>query len=137
MTRYSRYGRRRQKAPTQCGSIWSRARFFSGPLTGQLDTSLFYPPPGIDHLLFDLTIVKRYDHPDQTPAGFADIGVTIFGVAQIGGAAIQAQTGGTSQLPIGSLEPGTYPNMRINLINSATTMILQPGPTTTPSATGQ
>ncbi len=50
---------------------------FVGALTGNLDPA-FGNPPGVDHILFDLTIAPG----EEFTGGFGIIGVTIFGASQ-------------------------------------------------------
>ena len=85
---------------------------FVGALTGSLPPAIG-DPPGLDHVLFDLTLTEPFPDP-----GFAVIGVMIFGVAQ-DGTAVQIQTGPSVdpelEFPIGALEPGTYRDIRIDM----------------------
>jgi hypothetical protein len=98
---------------------------FAGALTSTIDPSIYGNPPGLDHVLFDLTIVQRFDIPNPTPPpdrlGFARIGVYAFGASQPDGGgnqffdkAILADIQ-NDEVSIGNLEPGTYPDMRIDM----------------------
>jgi hypothetical protein len=90
-------------------------------------------PPGVNYVLFDMTIVDPY------AGGFADIGVTVFGHAlnAPGGAQFghQVQFGDTEA--IAGKAPGTYLDRRIDLTNSvgpyrageSFNAIFGPGPT--------
>jgi hypothetical protein len=66
-------------------------------------------PPGIDHVLFDATVV------DQFAGNFADVGVTVFGCDQIGNCGLQRQF--ISQVSV-DRPPGTYTDLRIDLTDS-------------------
>ena len=90
---------------------------FVGALTGNIDPNIIGDPPGLDHVLFDLTITQQFT------GAFAVIGVTVFGASQPGPEqqfGLQAQFRGdpvgTDEKHIDGLAPGTYPNMRIDLI---------------------
>ncbi|HEY4234693.1 MAG TPA: PEP-CTERM sorting domain-containing protein [Lacipirellulaceae bacterium] len=87
---------------------------FTGALTSTIDTNVINNPPGIDHVLFDLTIAPG----DQFTGSFARIGISVFGaVGQSFG--LQAQfrgvPAGQEEPHIDGLAPGTYKDMRINL----------------------
>jgi hypothetical protein len=71
-------------------------------------------PPGVNYVLFDMTIVDPY------AGGFADIGVTVFGHAlnAPGGAQFGHQVQFGDVEAIGGKAPGTYPDVRIDLSNS-------------------
>ena len=68
-------------------------------------------PPGVTHVLFDLTIVDPYTDT------FADLGVTIFGHAlnAPGGATFGNQVQFADTLPMAPLGAGTHLNQRIDL----------------------
>jgi hypothetical protein len=100
---------------------------FVGAATTTLDTTtlgntaIVGDPPGLDHVTFDLTVTQRFGKrinplaPDPF-SGFVSIGVTVFGVNQAGqprDAQIDYNLG--KEFSAGSLEPGTYPNVRIDL----------------------
>jgi hypothetical protein len=90
-------------------------------------------PPGVSHVLFDMTIVDAYT------GGFADIGVTVFGHAlnAPGGAQFGHQTQYADVEPIAGKAPGTYANLQIDLSQSlgpyrageSFNQIFGPGPT--------
>jgi hypothetical protein len=98
---------------------------FAGALTSTIDPSIYGNPPGLDHVLFDLTIVQRFDilNPNPPPdrLGFARIGVFAFGATQPDGGGMQifdkAQLANVAEdeVPIGNLEPGTYRDLRIDM----------------------
>jgi hypothetical protein len=94
---------------------------FEGAVGSTLDPAIFGDPPGLDHVHFDLTITQRFNHPTETPPGFAAIGVIVFGVTQPdfpgGQQSAQAQLAklAEDEISIGSLEPGTYRDVRIDL----------------------
>jgi hypothetical protein len=84
---------------------------FVGAITGNLPPAIG-DPPGVDYVLFDLTI-----QPNDVFAGaFAVMGVTIWGCDQSGGCGIQTQF--MDEEAIGALPAGTHRDLRINL-NSA------------------
>jgi hypothetical protein len=99
---------------------------FVGAVTGTLDTTtlgntaIVGDPPGLDHVTFDLTVPQRFGAridplaPDPFN-GFVSIGVTVFGVNQAGDSRDTQIDYQTRELKVGSLEPGTYRNLRIEL----------------------
>src|SRR4051812_21759357 len=87
---------------------------FVGALTGVVNP-LIGDPPGVNSILFDMTI----NQGDAFPGSFALVGVTIFGASQPGPGqqfGLQAQFADFEQ--IGGKAPGTY-TVQIDL-NSAT-----------------
>jgi hypothetical protein len=91
---------------------------FVGALTTQVDHVILGDPPGVDHVLFDLTITEPFGPPAPDPPGFAVIGVSIFGHG--GGmfglhVQFQGDPVGSSEQHIEGLEPGTYRDLRIDL----------------------
>jgi hypothetical protein len=90
-----------------------------GTFVGALSTSLLPEigdPPGIDHVLFDLTITEPFGpQPPPDPAPFAVVGISMFGhgAGQFG---LQTQFADTE--PIDGKEPGTYRDIRIDLDQS-------------------
>jgi hypothetical protein len=88
-----------------------------GSFVGALSTLVtdILNPPGIDHVLFDLTITEPFGPPPPDPAGFAVIGITMFGHAG-GQFGLQAQFADTE--PIDGKVPGTYRDIRIDLDES-------------------
>ena len=99
---------------------------FVGAVTGTLDTTtlgntaIVGDPPGLDHVTFDLTVPQRFGArinplaPDPFN-GFVSIGVTVFGVNQAGQPRDTQIDYTTRELRVGSLEPGTYRDLRIEL----------------------
>jgi hypothetical protein len=84
---------------------------FVGGLTGNLAPSIG-DPPGVDHILFDMTIVDPY-----AGNGFAVVGVSIFGCTQ-GGVSCGNQFQFADFEHIGGKAAGTYTDIRIDLDNS-------------------
>ena len=68
-------------------------------------------PPGVTHVLFDLTVTDTYADT------FANMGVTLFGHAlnAPGGAQFGHQVQFLDEYPIAGLAPGTYTDQRIDL----------------------
>jgi hypothetical protein len=71
-------------------------------------------PPGLDHVLFDLTFTEPFPE-----ASFAVVGVMVFGVDQ-NGFPVQLQTGPSSdneelEWHIDGREPGTYTDIRMDM----------------------
>lgn len=106
---------------------------FVGARTETVVPATLNDPPGVDYILFDMTIVDAY------AGGFADIGVTVFGHAlnAPGGAQFGHQVQFADTEPIAGKAPGTYTNLRINLNQSvgpyrageSFNQIFGPGPT--------
>jgi hypothetical protein len=84
---------------------------FVGARTETLVPPLLNDPPGVSHILFDLTIVDPYLDT------FADIGVTLFGHAlnAPGGAQFGHQVQFANQHPMAGLAAGTHQDQRIDL----------------------
>lgn len=80
--------------------------FFAGVLTGQLDAAI-NDPPGVEFVLFDLTIPDAFVGP-----GFARAGITIFASHPEFGA-LQAQFM-ANEVPLDNLPAGTH-QIRINV----------------------
>ncbi len=99
---------------------------FVGAATGTLDTTtlgntaIVGDPPGLDHVTFDLTVTQRFGAridplaPDPFD-GFVSIGVTVFGKNQAGDLRDTQIDYATRELRVGSLAPGTYRDLRIEL----------------------
>jgi hypothetical protein len=99
---------------------------FVGAATGTLDTTtlgntaIVGDPPGLDHVTFDLTVPQRFGArinplaPDPFN-GFVSIGVTVFGKNQAGDLRDTQIDYTTRELRVGSLAPGTYRDLRIEL----------------------
>jgi hypothetical protein len=85
---------------------------FSGMLTELLPEGLG-DPPGIDYILFDLTLTEVI-----APEAFVDIGVIMFGRSQPGPGEFFAQAQFDDFEQIGNLEVGTHTNLRIDLDSS-------------------
>jgi hypothetical protein len=68
-------------------------------------------PPGVTHILFDVTIPQTYSD------AFADIGVTVFGNAlnAAGGAQFGLQVQFADEVELAGLAPGTYTDRQITL----------------------
>lgn len=81
---------------------------FAGVLTSTLPEAIG-DPPGVEYVLFDLTIPAPFGAQD----GFARIGVTIFGSNPGLGAGLQAQFQ-NNEVSLGDLPAGTH-KIRINL----------------------
>jgi hypothetical protein len=90
---------------------------FVGARTETLIPPTLGNPPGVNSVLFDMTIVDAY------AGGFADIGVTVFGHALNPGG--PGTFGNSVQFadtePIAGKAPGTYTNLSISLSNSVGT----------------
>jgi hypothetical protein len=100
---------------------------FVGALTQTIDTTtigntaIVGDPPGLNYVLFDLTVTKQFGartDPQASDAfsGFVSIGITIFGTDQAG----QEVNGQIAyfdgkEFSAGSLTPGTYHDCRIDL----------------------
>jgi hypothetical protein len=84
---------------------------FVGARTESLIPPTLGNPPGVNYVLFDMTIV------DAFAGGFADIGVTVFG-HDIPGGTFGNVVQFVDTEAIGGKAPGTYPNVRIDLNNS-------------------
>ena len=90
---------------------------FVGALTGNLDPAIGNPP-GVDHILFDLTIAAG----QEFTGGFGVVGVTIFGASQPdfpGGQQFGLQTQFSDLEHIEGKAAGTYNDIQIDL-DSAT-----------------
>jgi hypothetical protein len=85
--------------------------FFAGVLTSLLHEAI-EDPPGVDFVLFDLTIPNAFVGP-----GFARTSITIFGSHPDLGAGIQAQFL-ANEVPLDNLPAGTH-QIRINLTSAA------------------
>jgi hypothetical protein len=81
---------------------------FVGGITGNLPAAIG-DPPGVDFVLFDLTIGPN----DVFPGTFANMGVTIWGCDQSGGCGNQAQF--MDEEAIAGKAAGTYSDIRIDL----------------------
>lgn len=81
---------------------------FVGALTGTL-TPNFGDPPGMDAIVFDLTITQEFPN---NPGDFVDAGITVFGASQPDYPGGQLQGLGVQflnyQVPLGDLEVGTH-----------------------------
>jgi hypothetical protein len=84
---------------------------FVGARTESVIPLTLNDPPGVTHVLFDLTIPATYTDT------FADLGVTVFGHAlnAPGGAQFGHQVQFADQYEMAGLAPGTYLDQRINL----------------------
>jgi hypothetical protein len=90
------------------------ASSFSGARTESVIPPTLNDPPGVDHVLFDLTITSAYT------GGFADIGVTVFGhqLNAPGGPVFGHQVQFADTESIALLTVGTHSNIRIDLNQS-------------------
>jgi hypothetical protein len=84
---------------------------FVGARTETLIPATLGNPPGVNYVLFDMTIVDPY------AGGFADIGVTVFGHDVPGGSFGNAVQFSDVEAIAGKA-PGTYTDVRIDLSNS-------------------
>src|SRR5205814_6062201 len=66
-------------------------------------------PPGIDHVLFDVTIT------DQFTGNFSNMGVIVFGCTQTNDCTLKRQYVDEENI---KLAPGTYKDLRIDLLFS-------------------
>ena len=84
---------------------------FVGARTETVIPATLNDPPGVNYVLFDLTISETYSDT------FADLGVTVFGHAlnAPGGAEFGHQVQFADQYPMAGLTPGTYTDQRIDL----------------------
>jgi hypothetical protein len=83
---------------------------FVGARTETVVPAALNDPPGVEYVLFDLTLTETY------PDTFADIGVTVFGHALNGAVQVFGhQVQFADQLPVAGLAPGTYLDQRIDL----------------------
>jgi hypothetical protein len=84
---------------------------FVGARTETLIPEALNDPPGVTHILFDLTVTSTYTDT------FADIGVTVFGHAlnAAGGAQFGHQVQFADEVELAGLAPGTYTDRRIDL----------------------
>jgi hypothetical protein len=83
---------------------------FVGARTESVVPAALNDPPGVAHVLFDLTLTEAYADT------FADLGVTVFGhqlnaTPQVFGQQVQF----ADQYPMAGKAPGTYLNQRIDL----------------------
>jgi hypothetical protein len=87
---------------------------FVGARTETVIPMTLNDPPGVEYVLFDLTMTSTYTDT------FADIGVTVFGHAlnAPGGAQFGLQVQFQDQLPVAGLAPATYLDQRIDLDSS-------------------
>jgi hypothetical protein len=81
---------------------------FVGGITSNLPAAIG-DPPGVDFVLFDMTIGPN----EVFPGAFANMGVTIWGCDQGGGCGNQAQF--MDEEAIAGKAAGTYSNVRIDL----------------------
>jgi hypothetical protein len=86
---------------------------FVGAATDQLHPAIG-DPPGLDHVLFDLTFTEPFPE-----ASFAVVGIMVFGVDQ-NGFDVQLQTGPSLdneelEWHIDGREPGTYTDIRMDM----------------------
>jgi hypothetical protein len=92
---------------------------FVGALNGTINPApggaSIFDPPGVDFILFDLTIAPGQEFPPG--GGFAVVGVTIFGCTQGGACGNQAQFNDIEH--IDGKVAGLYPNVRIDLNSAA------------------
>jgi hypothetical protein len=84
---------------------------FVGARTETVIPSALNDPPGVEYVLFDLTLTETYSDT------FADIGVTVFGHALNagGGPEFGHQVQFADELALAGLAPGTYLDQRIDL----------------------
>ena len=89
---------------------------FVGALTTVINpapgSAVIGDPPGIDHVLFDLTI----DSGQEFTGGFSVIGVTVFGMNQAGAFGFQRQYRDIEHVE--GKAAGTYHDLRIDLTDS-------------------
>lgn len=98
---------------------------FVGALTGNVPSSIG-DPPGLEYVLFDLTIPQG----GEFTGSFALIGVTIFGASQPGPGqqfGLQAQFADFEQ--IGGKAAGTYKDIRIDLTSATHPLTFATGQT--------
>jgi hypothetical protein len=88
---------------------------FAGARTETVIPPTLNDPPGVSHVLFDMTLTGTYT------GTFADIGVTVFGHAlnAPGGPQFGHTVQFTNTVSIAALPVGTHSNLRINLDQSA------------------
>jgi hypothetical protein len=94
---------------------------FSGMLTELLPDGLG-DPPGVDYVLFDLTLTQVI-----APEAFVDIGVVIFGRSQPGPGEFFGQAQFDDIEQIGNLEVGTHTDLRIDLDSAFHPGTFEPG----------
>ena len=90
---------------------------FVGAITDIIPLAL-NNPPGVDYILFDLTLTQEFGPAPPLPPGFADIGVTVFGSSKPdypGGQQDGLQAQFLDYEPVGSKAVGTYTDIRIDL----------------------
>ena len=93
---------------------------FVGALTGNVDPAIGNPP-GVDHILFDLTI----DQGSVYTGGFAVVGVTIFGANPgLGQYGLQAQFADIEHIE--GKAAGTYHDIQIDLDSATNPLTFQP-----------
>lgn len=92
---------------------------FVGALTSTITPApggaSIFDPPGVDYILFDLTIAPGQEFP--AGAGFAVMGVTVFGCTQGGACGNQAQFSDIEH--IDGKAAGLYSDVRIDLNSAA------------------
>ena len=92
---------------------------FVGGLTANINPApggaSIFDPPGVDYILFDLTILPGQEFPQG--GGFSVMGVTIFGCTQGGSCGNQAQFNDIEHLD--GKAAGLYTNLRIDLNSAA------------------
>jgi hypothetical protein len=106
---------------------------FVGARTETVIPATLNDPPGVDYVLFDMTLVEAF------AGGFADIGVTVFGHAlnDPGGASFGNQVQFADTVAIAGKAAGTYLDQRIDLdvsqgpfrFGETFNQIVGPGPT--------
>jgi hypothetical protein len=106
---------------------------FVGARTESILPDRLNDPPGVTHILFDLTLTEAY------PGSFADIGITVFGHAMnaVGGPEFGHQVQFADTESIAALGVGTHYDLRIDLAQSVGSYrpgesfndIFGPGPT--------
>lgn len=91
------------------------AATFEGALTTTFDPTVLGDPPGVDYVLFDMTLTQAYPVPPAT--GFGRIGVSVFGMSHTNPPVfLQAQF--ADEEPIDGKAAGTYRDIRIDLTQS-------------------
>jgi hypothetical protein len=83
--------------------------------TTEIGDPIIGDPPGIDYVLFDLTITEQFGPPPPTPRGFAVVGITMFGHGG-GQFGLNPQFADTES--IDDKAPGTYRDVRIDLASA-------------------
>jgi PEP-CTERM motif len=98
---------------------------FVGALTGNLDPA-FGNPPGVNHILFDLTIASG----QEFTGAFGLVGVTIFGASQPdypGGQQFGLQAQFSDFENIGGKAAGTYHDIQIDLASATNPLTFAAG----------